>query len=349
MGRNQRSSGCSCRTLVSLFVTVALVATAVGLAVYYLVPGGKELIDANRPQLPPGLEDLPQDLWDRLPDIELFHGESPWAPGMQQNPDDANKWQSDTQGAGLTLELRNALDPEWHSYFDESVVDWDSGTPDALTLKTSIASSPLPECPEDQAEGIMLVCNDDYGETDWKGINKVLLLNGWIIASMARMNDRFFSSGGDEAKRLYTMCHEIGHGFGLPHTDEVFWNRALGNCLDYTTQYETNKRPDTGNYEFLEALYGPIGGENSRQEDTTGNTGNRRQLRTQRRGLFHDVASQTRRRELLADLKQVDSIVDRGLLRTDPRWRMLHQTDGGEAHTMDLGEGYSVQVHLLRA
>jgi hypothetical protein len=212
MGRQhyRQESWCSCRKLFSFLVTLALVGTGVGLAVYYLLPGGKELIDENV-TLPPGLENLPKDLWDQLPDIEIFHGESPWAPGMQQNPDDAVKWRSDGSG-GLTLQLVNALSSEWHEFFDQSILDWDAGSPDSLTLETSVAPAPLPDCPDDQADGIMLVCNDDYGETDWKGINKALLQNGWIIASTARMNDRFFGDN-DKNKRLYTMCHEIGTFF----------------------------------------------------------------------------------------------------------------------------------------
>jgi len=37
----------------------------------------------------------------------------------------------------------------------------------------------------------------------------------------------------------YTVLHLIvtlGHGFGLPHTDERFWNRDQGNCMDYTNR-----------------------------------------------------------------------------------------------------------------
>jgi hypothetical protein len=409
MGYREATSCCTCRKIISGLVTLALVGTGIGLAVYYLLPGGKELINENI-TLPPGLEDLPQDLWDNLPDIELFHGDSPWAPGMQQNPDDAVKWRSDGSG-GLQLELVNALSSEWYQFFDAAVLDWDNGSPDSLTLQTSVASAPLPDCPDDQADGIMLVCNDDYGETDWKGINKVLMQSGYIIASTARMNDHFFSANSEDNKRRYTMCHEIGHGFGLPHTDETFWNRDLGNCLDYTTRYEGNMRPDMGNYQFLAALYGLVGGgsyeyptettatttgtsdnntnNNQGGQQTTTTTGSagtddgtptisdevpggdninrrkhRRQLslraattqkntparrqQQQQRALFYDVPVERRRLQMLADLKDVDRIVNtRGLIHSDPRWNVLHQTEHGSVHEMDLGEGYTVQVRLL--
>ena len=123
----------------------------------------------------------------------------------QLDPEDANRWMND--GSGLDLELVNALDSQWHSFFEISADEWDRGSPDALTLSKS-SDTPDSECKA--INGLQKVCNGDYGETDWKGINKVLLENGWIVASMARMNDFFFVQGGDDAKRQYTMCHELG-------------------------------------------------------------------------------------------------------------------------------------------
>eukprot|EP00339_Tiarina_fusa_P003199 CAMPEP_0117071838 /NCGR_PEP_ID=MMETSP0472-20121206/50521_1 /TAXON_ID=693140 ORGANISM="Tiarina fusus, Strain LIS" /NCGR_SAMPLE_ID=MMETSP0472 /ASSEMBLY_ACC=CAM_ASM_000603 /LENGTH=117 /DNA_ID=CAMNT_0004795613 /DNA_START=288 /DNA_END=637 /DNA_ORIENTATION=- len=56
------------------------------------------------------------------------------------------------------------------------------------------------------------------------------------------------------------MCHEVGHAFGLPHTDEDFENEDLGNCLDYTNNWDVNKHPSAINYAYLIDLYGPAGG-----------------------------------------------------------------------------------------
>ena len=58
---------------------------------------------------------------------------------------------------------------------------------------------------------------------------------------------------------LYLSIAQIGHAFGLPHTDERFFNQELGNCMDYTFNYEVNQSPDTSNFELLEVLYGEIG------------------------------------------------------------------------------------------
>ena len=50
-------------------------------------------------------------------------------------------------------------------------------------------------------------------------------------------------------------CHEIGHGFGLPHTDENFVNENQGNCLDYTMRPESNMHPGDVNFYKLLSMY----------------------------------------------------------------------------------------------
>ena len=55
--------------------------------------------------------------------------------------------------------------------------------------------------------------------------------------------------------KIDTMCHELGHGFGLPHTDENFHNKDLGNCLDYTVNPENNLHPGAINLDRLRDMY----------------------------------------------------------------------------------------------
>lgn len=166
-----------------------------------------------------------------------------------------SKW--DTGGAsGLSLEVLNAMSSSWEVFFNVATADWEFGNPDALTLTLS-------KVDEDKdcafVKGKIKVCNGDYGETKWRGINVVEFENGFISYSVAKMNEFYLNYDGDDAKQ-YTMCHEIGHGFGLAHTDEVFGNEDLGNCLDYTDNFAVNKHPDVSNYETLLDMYGPAGG-----------------------------------------------------------------------------------------
>jgi hypothetical protein len=161
---------------------------------------------------------------------------------------------------GLTLNIINALDTQWYTYFDTAVSDWDNGTPDALTLTSEVASAPDPDCT--MVEGVLKMCNNNYGNTDWMGINEVLKYENELAGSIGMMNDHYFGSG-DGYKRQYTMCHEMGHGFGLPHTDTTMWNRNTGNCLDYTNRPRSNTRPGQINYDRLVKVYGTVGGSNT--------------------------------------------------------------------------------------
>ena len=44
-------------------------------------------------------------------------------------------------------------------------------------------------------------------------------------------------------------------GFGLPHTDENFYNANQNNCLDYTNRPESNVEPGQVNFDKLEDAY----------------------------------------------------------------------------------------------
>jgi len=106
----------------------------------------------------------------------------------------------------------------------------------------------------------------NYGETGWLGINEVLktVPAGIIQSSVAKMNEHYLLNA-DYDERLYTMCHELGHGYGLPHTDENFNNKDLGNCLDYTNSPSNNLRPGDANCKRLLEMYGALGGGISRR------------------------------------------------------------------------------------
>lgn len=172
-------------------------------------------------------------------------------------------------GGGLTLTVVNALDSTWQTYFDAAVQDWDSGTPDALTLSSQVASVPDPDC--GIVDGVLKMCNNDFGKTGWMGVNNVVQFDNLIAGSVGMMNDYYFGTH-DDAKRQYTMCHEMGHGFGLPHTDTLMWNLNKRNCLDYTNRPKTNTRPGTVNYQRLANVYGTVESNNNQGTAAGNNT-----------------------------------------------------------------------------
>ena len=49
---------------------------------------------------------------------------------------------------------------------------------------------------------------------------------------------------------------KTGHAFGLPHTDEEYYNAERGDCLDYTVDPKKNMQPGKYNFDLLKQLYG---------------------------------------------------------------------------------------------
>jgi hypothetical protein len=271
---------------------------------------------------------------DSIPSFtDIF--EDPWI-GLR--PDQVVKWEND--GSGLELEVVNALEgAHWESIFGQVVTDWDSGSPDALMLSpTKTEADPFCEPIANKFK----VCNGDYGHSMWKGINQVLIQNGYIVASTAKMNEYYLADASSEVQR-YSMCHEMGHGFGLPHTDEDFFNEDLGNCMDYTnTPAVTNFSPDVSNFEFLKELYGIVLPATTRHRKLKD-----RALQNKGGGIPPEVLSQLR--QVLPQLENSSRIQSGGgdAVQEKLVWAPLHPSKYEEIDSVDLGNGWSVRVHKM--
>jgi hypothetical protein len=150
---------------------------------------------------------IPNQLNIDWPTLEDFHREAPW---NATDPSGAQRWENG--GQGLSLTVLNALDSSWYTYFEAAVADWEAGLDgiDPLTLTTKVVTAETECTPE---TGFQKVCNGDYGDTGWNGINTILTSGSDLIiqSSAARMNEYYLAHGSD-ALRQYTMCHELGHG-----------------------------------------------------------------------------------------------------------------------------------------
>mmetsp|Transcript_32771 Transcript_32771/g.70785 ORF Transcript_32771/g.70785 Transcript_32771/m.70785 type:complete len:287 (+) Transcript_32771:173-1033(+) len=153
------------------------------------------------------------------------------------------------RNGGLHLTLRNALDDTWQDEFDAAVADWQES--DALVL-TAEKVEVDHDCK--RVDGVMVVCNANFGATGWVGINENSIQRGVIVSSVSKMNE-YYLLNAEYDHRRYTMCHELGHGFGLPHTDENPYNANLGNCLDYTDDPDENLYPGDVNMRKLSNMY----------------------------------------------------------------------------------------------
>lgn len=84
--------------------------------------------------------------------------------------------------------------------------------------------------------GRIQVCSTTYGRTGWLGIAQIWLSGGHITQGVTKVNDTYFNTASynTPAWRRLVMCQEIGHDFGLGHTNEIFTNVNDGTCMDYT-------------------------------------------------------------------------------------------------------------------
>jgi len=216
----------------SAFIMLSIIAGAIMLILYY---GSNiwEQIGGDPSDLPPFF----QDKWDD----DIGNGTSVGT---------FSRWHN--RGEGLQLTLVNALTSDWYTYFDSAVIDW-NGCP-ALDLSTTTIE-PDQSC--QAISGKMKVCNAEYGFTSWTGLNEVYFegSGGFIVSSVAKMNESYLRRSSREEKQ-YVMCHEMGHGFGLPHRDESTNNPDLGTCLDYTRTPRNNMRPDEIDFSHLIEIYG---------------------------------------------------------------------------------------------
>lgn len=213
---------------------------------------------------------------------------------------------------GLELNFVNSLNTDWHDLYQETFEDWNSSP--SLSLASSLDSGTL-SC--DHIQGQLRICNGEFGETGWIGINVALYYeyNGGednvIIASVAKMNDSYLN-GAPYLQRKYALCHEIGHGFGLSHRKED------GTCMIASTnQFERNKSPDSLDFERLRSKYG-------------------------------DFTNRFRRRRMKRELDKISGNVSGIALDYEYRQgRLLHKSTHSEIYLAELDKGLKALTSLL--
>jgi len=244
--------------------------------------------------------------------------EDPWE-GLAS--DTVVKWSSQNN-EGVEVVMLDALDSRWEDYFHLSVSEWEAGDPDALDLNTNKVSMDRTCEPVD---GGFKFCNDNYGATKWRGITLVLVMDGFIVASTAKLNEHYLQDASYD-ERKYTLCHEMGHGFGLHNSEE------MGNCMYYSDTVTGNVSPDSSNFQTLASMYGT----------------HRRKKNRRRRGLGDEnKIPDSIRSRLKAVISQLEGnrVVNDG--NDNEGLKILHRSLLAESYSMDLGDGWSVEVHKL--
>lgn len=159
------------------------------------------------------------------------------------------------------------------------------------------------------------------------------------------------------------MCHELGHGFGLPHWDEDFFNRNMGNCMDYTSNPRSNRKPDRSNFEFLAELYGEVGSTpssaSSGPQPVPSSPGMVGWGRNGRRGKLRsmlstgDMSSEEEEEEEVPPSDEVlrsfyNALNEFEVSAGQSNWQLLNSDTEGDVYEIDLG-GFIARAFLLRA
>ncbi|KAL7542194.1 hypothetical protein ACHAXR_011600 [Thalassiosira sp. AJA248-18] len=249
-----------------------------------------------------------------------WFGGGEWESGYEGQQGNTAWISSTTSFSGLNLRVLNNLDDVWQDTFFTVMNEWDNGDPDAVSFRIERITDS--SCR--MVEGAMVVCNNNYGRTSWRGINELLTNNGYVVASVAKLND-FFLEGANSDVRQYVCCHEIGHGLGLGHTDEGMYNPDLGECMDYTVRPEVNMHPGRTNFEAVALMYGNVDGSSVRGENPFD------------------------RRMDVDDSGELDTVEYYSPDDIDIKWRVLQRTAYAEHYEADLGDGRKVRRVLLLA
>jgi hypothetical protein len=109
--------------------------------------------------------------------------------------------------------------------------------------------------------------------------------------------------------------------------------------MDYTIHPWVNMQPDVSNYDFLAQLYGTVPGSPTLAPATSAPSGGGRSL----------SESDAIPEWIMDKWLMLDDELELHSHGSEARhgWRLLHQHERGEAHELDIGQGYTIRVEKL--
>jgi hypothetical protein len=151
-----------------------------------------------------------------------------------------------SKGSGpLTIPVGDNVDSKWQVYLERAMAGGPrvtGGTGEGWNATAEIESPIVAGGTTPKrcraAAGRIEVCNATYGRNGWLGIAGISISGGHITSGYTKLNDSYFNMAqyNKPEWRMMVTCQEIGHDYGLGHTDETFNNYNHGTCMDYTNQ-----------------------------------------------------------------------------------------------------------------
>ncbi|MBA3512737.1 hypothetical protein [Sphingomonas sp.] len=194
------------------------------------------------------------------------------SPALAEHSWGTYHWSKGTNQLGVTV--GDNVDSRWDQYLVVALGVDASGNPfegaKPSWNDSSVIASPLVAGATDPkrckaAAGKIEVCNARYGRTGWLGVAGISISGGHIVSGYTKVNDTYFDTAkyNTPGWRRLVMCQEIGHDYGLGHTDETFANTNHGTCMDYTDDPDgtiknqlSNEYQNAHDFVQLETIYG---------------------------------------------------------------------------------------------
>ena len=149
----------------------------------------------------------------------------------------------------VTVSFGDNLSKSWERYFTKALGQWNKS--DVVRGKSVRGSTNPNQC--NPKNGTVQVCNGNYGaNTGWLGLTKISYKGNQITEATTQINDSYFSQAqyrNSKAAKQHTMCHELGHGFGLDHV-------TYKSCMNPSDSAVFNDtKPSHRDFKTLDQIY----------------------------------------------------------------------------------------------
>lgn len=162
-------------------------------------------------------------------------------PAVANHPWNNYHWSKGT--GALDIPIGDNVDSKWDLYLQRAMTGGPrvnggvgEGWNAAAEIESPIVAGGTTARRCTAAAGRIEVCNLRYGQNGWLGLAGISISGGHITSGYTKLNDSYFDTAAYNKQewRMMVTCQEIGHDYGLTHTNETFNNYNDGTCMDYT-------------------------------------------------------------------------------------------------------------------